>query len=114
MAEYMLKRYHKRMAEVRERLGGKCVVCGTMEDLDVDHIEPHKKEFTIGNRLVSCSLETLEKELAKCQLLCKPCHREKHKSVAPCGTTKRYWRGCRCDSCKEAMSIYAKQKNKGV
>lgn len=36
MRDYMLRRYHARRAESYAILGGKCVVCGTSDDLQID------------------------------------------------------------------------------
>lgn len=45
-------------------------------------------------------------EIDKCELRCKDCHTDEHRSTAPCGTMRRYWRGCRCPECKRAMREY--------
>lgn len=77
MREYMLKRYHKRMAYARELLGNKCAKCGKTEKLDIDHIDPTKKSFTIANIIGNCPEKKLLEELKKCQLLCRDCHVKK-------------------------------------
>ena len=68
------KKIHKQ--KCLERLGGKCVVCGTTENLEFDHIDKTTKKFKITNGL-SYSLEKLYEEVDKCQLLCKKHHIEK-------------------------------------
>ena len=108
MREYILKKYHRRMAEAKQQFGNKCIVCGFTEDLEFDHIDPDKKSFTIG-KMWSLSNAKLQIELAKCQLLCGPCHDDKHKSEYPCGTAQKYWRGCRCKLCTTANSEYSYQ-----
>lgn len=80
MRGYMLKRYHERRAAAVAKLGGKCVVCGTTEDLDLDHINPVDKSFPIG-RLWSVKQSTYDAEVEKCQLLCKTHHKQKHTGV---------------------------------
>ncbi len=69
-------RHRQRKAWALALLGGKCVKCGTAENLEFDHIDPLTKSFTIAMRL-SKGEEKLRAELAKCQLLCQPCHLEK-------------------------------------
>jgi 5-methylcytosine-specific restriction endonuclease McrA len=64
------------MNRMREMLGGKCVRCGATSDLEFDHVDRHTKSFTIGSRAMS-RWDGLLVELAKCQLLCRPCHIEK-------------------------------------
>ncbi len=113
----MLRRYHERMEVARLTLGGRCSLCSTMEGpFDLDHIDPKTKEFT-GARMWSGSKSKFEAELAKCQLLCKPCHERKTisdlgKKVAK-GThgTLSSYRYCKCDLCKRAQSDYMREYN---
>ena len=66
----------KRKAIMIEMLGGKCVDCGTTENLQFDHIDPSKKSFNIA-----CVLsERMLAELEKCELRCGDCHLEKTKN----------------------------------
>lgn len=76
MADYNLKRYHKRMGEAIEILGGACVVCGATENLQLDHLDPDGKSFSVG-KLWSLAMDTFLEELTKCQLLCDDCHKTK-------------------------------------
>ena len=66
----------KKKETLLEHLGGKCVGCGTTENLQFDHIDRTKKSFTIG-KCWGYTLEKLIKEADKCQLLCKECHQYK-------------------------------------
>ncbi len=59
-----------------EHLGGKCVGCGAIENLQFDHIDRKQKSFTIG-KCWGYTLEKLIEEAEKCQLLCKECHQYK-------------------------------------
>ena len=70
---WIQKRYYTK------KMGGKCVKCGSTKNLEFDHIDPRTKEYTITS-LFSRSPEIIEKELAKCQLLCHDCHIEKSKT----------------------------------
>lgn len=67
----------KNKAYLIEMLGGKCVGCGTTENLQFDHIDRKKKSFTIGKILESSLENKLIPEAKKCQLLCKSCHQIK-------------------------------------
>lgn len=111
MREYMLARYHRRRKEALDRLGNKCKKCGSVKNLQFDHIDPKKKTFPIWGRTLSEI--RLEKELSKCQLLCGECHdlkTIKEKGNKPAkgthGTLSAY-RYCgppKCDACKKAKT----------
>ena len=70
MKAYMLKRYHTQRAEALTLLGGVCVQCGATTQLQLDHVDPKKKSFTLSN-LWSRPRKSFLKELKKCQILCK-------------------------------------------
>ena len=70
------KRKYKEWAV--EHLGGECVKCGSVEQLEFDHVYPGSKDRAISD--VMASRHKLTEELKKCQLLCKSCHREKTKT----------------------------------
>lgn len=55
-----------------------CVRCGSTEQLTLDHIEPSTKTIPIA-QVWSMSLSNPKRvaELAKCQVLCDPCHKSK-------------------------------------
>lgn len=76
MAEYMLRRYHQRRAEAIELLGGSCVICGSQDNLEIDHTNAYDKKIAL-NRMWAIAKERFLKELGKCQLLCKEHHAEK-------------------------------------
>ena len=73
------ERKRKMKIECIEYLGGKCVVCGTTERLEFDHIDRTTKKYSIGGR-VSYNFDILKEEVDKCQLLCYDCHKVKTKS----------------------------------
>lgn len=73
---YMKRRWETRRARAVESLGGKCARCDEVDDLQFDHIDPRTKTMTIA-RAASRSEEFFWAEVAKCQLLCFPCHLEK-------------------------------------
>jgi len=108
-----LTRHNRKLA--LEYLGGKCVACGSIEELETDHIYNDLDKKRIVD-LLSGSWERLKKELDKCQLLCKDCHTEKtileqgyclpgerhgHRTI--------YRKGCRCDLCKNAQKLYMRE-----
>lgn len=72
------QRARKKRAKLVEHMGGKCVKCGTTENLHFDHIDATTKSFGIGNNM-NRSMITLKEECKKCQLLCQSCHIVKSK-----------------------------------
>lgn len=102
---------------VIEQLGGKCVRCGSVDRLQFDHVDRTTKTKVIGSMLTQKEA-TLQAELAKCQLLCQPCH--SLKSIIELGnqprrhgTTTMYAGGkCRCPLCRAAQYEYVKEYRK--
>lgn len=74
MNEYLKKRYARPRLEAIDRLGGKCVDCGSTDDLEFDHDDRTTKTHQIGRLFTSASNAVLESELAKCVLRCVGCH----------------------------------------
>lgn len=108
---YMAAYREQRMTEARERLGGRCVVCGTTERLEFDHIDPTTKVKPV-TQMQHASKAKFFAEVQKCQLLCWEHHVEKSRAEGSFrrhvnqpikhGTLYAYdRRGCRCDECKE-------------
>jgi hypothetical protein len=56
-------------------VGRHCERCGTTDELEFHHLDPADK---ISHRIWSWSWERIAKELEKCEMLCAPCHRERH------------------------------------
>lgn len=113
---WMLNKYYRRMHEFRQFLGGKCAKCGSIDGLEIDHINPESKKFTIG-QMWSLSPLIVKDELDKCQLLCAACHHDKtiiDKGQKPAkdnhGTRSCYihW-GCRCRLCVTAQNDYCRE-----
>jgi len=116
--KYILRLTRSNRKRAIEHLGGVCVRCGSVDDLETDHIEnrPGKKRIC---DLLSGSWERLEEELAHCQLLCRKCHqkkttREQGKVVfgERHGHRTVYRIGCRCDDCKKAQADYCREYNR--
>lgn len=84
---------------------GPCQGCGTWEDLQVDHRDRTEK---VSHRVWSWSAARRLAELAKCQVLCAPCHWAKtvgevHPHAFEHGRGL-YRRGCRCIVCRVAYA----------
>jgi 5-methylcytosine-specific restriction endonuclease McrA len=108
MNSYMKNRWEQRRAEALEKLGGKCVRCGTSSNLEFDHILPETKKMTSA-RASSMNEKFFWEEVAKCQLLCKRHHIEKTaKEIGAVGhgEGKTGKRGCKCTPCKERKAEY--------
>lgn len=56
------------------KANGPCRSCGAPDNLEVDHVDPATKT---SHRIWSLTKAKRELELAKCQPLCRSCHREK-------------------------------------
>jgi len=126
---YLTERRAQRRQMFKDHIGGKCVKCGTTEDLQFNHKNPKEKEFTISE-IIHKNIEFVLREVEKCELLCKSCHheetrrqyRDKEIRVWNDGTRKPYIHGtcrmyqqqsCRCESCVLANHLYMKHKAVG-
>lgn len=70
-------------ANERKREAG-CVECGTDDPacLDFHHLEPDDKEMAITEMITyGHGRDALEAEMAKCEVICANCHRERHERV---------------------------------
>lgn len=109
MREYMRNRYRNKRKEIIESLGGKCVDCGSVDDLELDHINKRKKTMRMAD-VHSTNDKKVKEELKNIQLLCKKCHKKKTHDAWDYGTNKpshgTYWMykkyKCRCDECVDA------------
>ena len=106
---YHLERYHSRMGQAKDQLGGQCAHCGSPDDLQLDHIDPATKAFTLSQNY-GVPEDQWQSELAKCQLLCGDCHRLKtaseqrsplHGAWGMAGRPK-----CRCSECRDFINAY--------
>lgn len=114
-----LERYHKQRKEAIEYLGSKCSKCGSVYELEIDHINWKDKTLCPGKDWGYT--EAWWKEIKdRCQLLCRDCHKEKTKKDLSernmkdrslChGTLSQYMRyKCRCDKCKEVYSKWRRE-----
>ena len=84
---------------------GPCSQCGSDKDLEVDHIDPDTKHLNPGAVWSLCKSKRGQ-ELAKCQVLCGECHKEKTSAFRKANMShgkERMYRDmkCRCPLCKE-------------
>ena len=67
-----------------EYKGGKCCICGYnryIGALEFHHLNPNEKDFGIGSKGYTRSLEKVKEELDKCICVCSNCHKEIHAGV---------------------------------
>lgn len=91
---------------------GPCVKCGSWERLELDHVvSVPAVNNRISQKLWRWSKTRREAELAKCQVLCRHCHRAKtaidnkgrnHTKIHGRGMYERH--GCRCDLCRAVQA----------
>ena len=62
-----------------------CVDCGESDPvvLEFDHIVPSSKEYHVSI-MVGNSLNTIKKEIEKCEVRCANCHRRRHSLESGC------------------------------
>lgn len=120
----------RRKARIVEMLGGQCVLCGSTDQLEVDHVDPSQKSFTLSGNNLNWAWEKLLPEIAKCQLLCHVHHIDKSAKEA---SERTPWNKgktrdglmrpenehgtwfaydtlkCRCKSCKKWKKLYRKK-----
>jgi hypothetical protein len=114
MREYMLKRYFRMRQELVIRLGDKCAVCDSKDNLELDHVDPSKKTFK-WVYLHTKTKEEIEKELLNTQLLCADCHMAKtvsEKKPFTHGTMYAWMKvKCNCDICFIAKRRWHNKRN---
>lgn len=119
--EYMRKNHAVRYLKLRTDalifLGNKCFYCGSVNNLEFDHIDPKTKEIEVS-RMLNVSLERFWNEVKKCQLLCRTCHIKKtiverglNDARNTHGTISSY-RYCKCALCKKAWNTHSNNYRK--
>lgn len=92
---------------------GPCQECGSIENLEVDHIDKTTKLIN-PSHIWTLKEPSRIQELAKCQVLCRDCHRKKTSSentVWQHGTLSGYQRyKCRCIECKKFYRSYRRMR----
>ena len=105
----MKERRNANRAYAIGKLGGKCVNCGATEHLQFDHIKTRREHGgSIVANMLAHGRSRLDKELERCQLLCRDCHRDKtmndmkwKDSKTEHGTPRSYLH-CKCTICRTA------------
>lgn len=122
MASYMANRRKSRRQKLIEMSGGKCVKCGSTEELHFDHKDPKQQKFRLNGKKLDGAWEKILEEWSKCQLLCRSCHVQKTREDGPRipwnkgkakdgsplpehGSESSYMRGCRCIECSAARRL---------
>lgn len=105
---YNRERYRTFRKKWIEDLGGKCVQCGSTDDLEIDHIDRTTKSFDISREN---SIPKAAQELTKCQLLCKICHKKKSiaESSVEHGGGVSGKRNCKCRPCVDKKNEYMRE-----
>lgn len=96
--------------------------CGSVEDLEFNHISRDDKEFKLSGDNLDAAWETILIEWEKAELLCAACHSDHTSELWATGqitpwnkNTSPYEHGsmrtyqeqtCRCPSCREAKRQY--------
>jgi hypothetical protein len=121
MKQYMAKRRIARRNQLIELLGSICRLCDSTNRLQFDHIDRSIKKFTLSGAGLDKKWQTVLDELAKCQLLCSECHKNKTidykdhgggqnklaESEFLHGTMRMYdYKKCRCELCRLAKKKY--------
>jgi len=96
---------------------GPCTKCGLSDDPEVDHINKEDKSLTLS-AVWGMNKDNPKRiaELAKCQVLCHDCHKEKSISEQRRkihGTHTMYSNyGCRCELCRVSNATKARNYRK--
>ena len=112
--EYVKNIYKQRRNDALIYLGGKCAVCGTIEKLEFDHIDPSEKEFFIGDVII-WNKKDFWNEVNKCQLLCKEHHIEKTRKDKGIPNRKEThgniscYKYCHCELCRKVKTDYMRE-----
>jgi hypothetical protein len=115
--DYQKKKYVERKDIYIQKLGGKCVLCSSTESLEFDHVDATTKSFTFTTKIATLSIEKLNLEAEKLQLLCNKCHKEKTATSSDDGSVGHGQgssgkRNCPCAPCKAKKAEYMKSKQK--
>lgn len=111
----MNKRYHKLRSEYVEILGGKCVDCGALDNLEFDHVDPTTKTYDVGKILTHKRSKVLA-ELEKCVLRCSLCHVKKstREQSVEHGQGLTGKRNCGCPLCAPLKAAYMRKRRGSI
>lgn len=111
--EYQREWKNKRAAKFKKTLGP-CVFCGSLDNIEIHHIDPEKKE---SHKIWSWAEDRILAELKQCIPMCHDCHTTFHsllkRKPLKHGTLHGYQTyRCRCDDCRKARSDYYQNHEK--
>ena len=81
--QYVKNSRKRRKEDIIYVMGGQCQLCGynkAITALELHHINPEEKDFTIGE-ILNKDWTLINTEIKKCILLCANCHREYHEGL---------------------------------
>lgn len=116
--QYQQRRRTKRREYAINKLGGKCTNCGTIENLEFDHVIPinEPKGKRRISELLTARIYRLNAELELCQLLCEECHKiktafEDRQHASKTHGTLSSVRYCKpiCDACRIVRDKYQQE-----
>jgi hypothetical protein len=115
---YNRERYRRLRAEYVAQLGGKCVDCGTEEDLEFDHADASSKSVEVA-KMLNYSKAVRDAEVKKCVLRCSSCHRRKSISAGDInsvdhGGGKSGKKNCPCTPCRERKAEYMRDYRRAI
>ncbi|GLU88930.1 hypothetical protein Agsp01_11850 [Agromyces sp. NBRC 114283] len=118
---YLNDRYAAQKQLMFDYLGGVCIVCGTNDDLEIDHRDWCKKTKEAGRLWPLKRYGEMFAELDKCQLLCSEHHLQKSKSDwVEQNALKDFTHGtvygwmkrkCDCGECQRAKRAWNRIRN---
>lgn len=86
-SEAVKKWREKTKLRIVDAFGGSCGICGynrCTDALELHHLDPSKKSFSLGSlRASPIKWDIVVEELRKCVMLCANCHREHHDDILP-------------------------------
>ena len=83
------RRNNTRLVEVLQQSG--CVDCGERDPIVLDFDHRKDKRAMVTRLAMGCSLQTLEAEIAKCDIRCANCHRLRTLNDAGCWREGDHW-----------------------
>jgi len=79
---YIREYYHRERDKIIKQLGGKCIACGTTDNLHIHHIIPYNGKNHRGRGAIARLLDW-KNNMDKICLLCEECHKLYHQTYDP-------------------------------
>lgn len=77
LEEARRRQNRERLRALKDRPCDRCGAEAEARNMHFHHVDPAMKAAAVSD-LVDCSSDVLKAEIAKCELLCAPCHRREH------------------------------------